>query len=292
MKKSAALLSLFIVYLIFMTHFTISMQNRPLQAKLGFTPQGRLYKYSLGEFRWLMGEYLSVKAAIYYGGKKKILAARQFGKIEYFNLFKTVEEAIELNPYNEDAYYFAQAAFTWNIGHARDVNFLLKHAFKYRKWDFQLPFFIGFNDAYFLKDYKDAAYYFKRAALLHHSSLLTNLAARYFYEAGRTKLGIIFLKTMIKSTHNSSIKFIYELRLDALQKIASLTAAVNIYKKRYSKLPKNLRQLIDKKIIDRIPVDPYGGKFYISNGSIKTTSNLAKYHKKRKDGSDKNKKPS
>ncbi len=97
---------------------------------------------------------------------------------------------------------------------------------------------------------------------------------------------------MIKAAHNSSIKSIYELRLDALSKIASLARAVNIYKKRYSSLPENLQQLVDKKIIDKIPVDPYGGKFYISGDSIKTTSNLAKYHKKRKNGSYRNKKSS
>lgn len=292
MKKTVLLIFIVTLYLIFMNSFTSYMINRPQQAKLGFTPQGKLYKYSLGEFRWFAGEYLSIKATVYYGGKEKILAAKEFKKIEYFNLFKMVQEAINLNPYNEDAYYFAQATFTWNVGHVKDVNFLLKHVFKYRKWDFKLPFFIGFNYAYFLKDYKNAAYYFKRAAEISGSSLFTNLAARYFYEGGRTKLGIIFLKTMIKAAHNSSIKSIYKLRLDALSKIASLARAVNIYKKRYSSLPENLQQLVDKKIIDKIPVDPYGGKFYISGDSIKTTSNLAKYHKKRKNGSYRNKKSS
>jgi len=279
LKKTYIVLFLFIVaYIALIPYFKNNMEKNPL--KLGYTPQGKLYRASLGEFRWITGDYLAFKSITYFGNKKQAVMSRRFKNIEYFNLFQTIEESIMLNPYNEDAYYFAQAAFT-NIGHTKDLNFLLRYAFKYRSWDFQLPFFLGFNNAYFLKNYTKAAHYFKLAAKLTGSSLFTTLAARYFYEGGKTKLGILFLRYMIKNSRNKSVKSVYRKRLNALIKIAILENAAEKYKTKYGIYPKNLKQLINKNILTKIPIDPYGGTFYIDKGKIKTTSKLADYHKGR-----------
>ena len=251
------------------------MQKRPLFQKLGYTPHGKIYRASLGEFRWIMGDYLAFKSIIYYGGKADYVRERLFNRIEYYNLYQTIKTAILLNPYNEDAYYFAQAAFTWDIGKVRVVNRLLEYVLKYRKWDFKVPFFLGFNYAYFLKDYKKAAYYYKMAADINHSSLFTSLAARYLYEGGETELGIQYLKYMIKITHNKQIKKQYEIRLQALEAIHKIGLAVEKYKKRFGILPKSIDELIKSGILRHIPKDPYGGKFYIDkNGKVKTTSKL------------------
>jgi len=252
------------------------MVKRPLFEKLGYTPHGKFYKVILGEFRWFMGEYLSLKSIMYYGGKVNFIAKGQLGKVEYYNLYRTISTAILLNPYNEDAYYFAQAAFTWDVGQVRAVNRLLKYVMKYRTWDFKIPFFLGFNYAYFLKDYKKAAYYYKIASKLTGSPLFTNLAARYFYEGGETKLGIGYLETMIKITHNDRIKKIYEIRLKALEGIYRIEQALKAFEKRFHRKPDSIEVLVEAGFLKKIPKDPYGGRYYIDrNGEIKTTSNLA-----------------
>ncbi len=267
----------FICLVIYMPHFEQGMKMRPSSVKLGFVPQGRLYGALLGGFRWFEGDYYTFKSVIYYGEKTKDIMHRNYKGVEYYNLYRIIEAAILLNPYNEDAYYFAQGAFTWGIGQVRAVNGLLKYVYRYRPWDFQIPFFLGFNYAYFLHDYKNAAYYFKQAADMTHSSLFTNLAARYFYEGGEIKLGISYLEYMIKNTKNRSVKKIYERRLKALIDIDILSQGVLKYKKKYGKMPKNLKELVDVGIIGKIPDDPYGGTFYITkDGKIKTTSKLAK----------------
>ena len=259
------------------------MLKRPLFEKLGYTPHGKFYKIVLGEFRWFMGEYLSFKSVIYYGDKVDLIRKRQFGKVEYYNLYRTIETSILLNPYNEDAYYFAQATFTWDVGQVKAVNRLLEYVMKYRTWDFKIPFFLGFNYAYFLKDYKKAAYYYKIASKMTHSPLFANLAARYFYRGGKTELGINYLKTMIKITRKESIKKTYKIRLKALEDIYKIEQAIKAYKTEYKKLPSNINELVKKGFLDRIPKDPYGGKFYIDkNGEVKTTSKLTFKLKKRK----------
>ncbi len=280
MKYIILVISLLGLYLC-MPMFTNSMKNRPSYAKLGFVPQGKLYAAILGGFRWFEGEYYTFKSITYYGGKVRDITYNHGRNVEYYNLYRTIKTAIILNPYNEDAYYFAQGAFTWGVGAVKAVNTLLEYVFKYRPWDFQIPFFLGFNYAYFLHNYSKAATYFKIAARLHNCSLFVTLASRYYYDSGKLELGINYLKYMIKHTKNRSIKQVYEIRLKALERIKFLEDAVATYKKLYSTYPKKLKDLVEKGIINGIPKDPYGGKFYITkNGKIKTTSKLAKKVKK------------
>lgn len=287
MRYALFLISL-IIFILFVPHFEKSMQNRPVYAKLGFVPQGKFYKAVLGNFRWFEGEYYTFKSIIYYGGKVKDITYNHGRNVEYYNLYRTIETAIVLNPYNEDAYYFAQGAFVWGVGHVKAVNGLLRYVYKYRPWDFQIPFFLGFNYAYFLHNYKESAKYFKQAADLTHSPLFTNLAARYFYKGGEVKLGISYLEYMIKNTENESVRNIYKIRLKALIEIEKLSKAVSIFKEKYGRIPKNLNELVMKGIIESIPKDPYGGEFYIDkNGTIETTSKLAKGWKNESDRSKK-----
>ncbi|BAI80740.1 conserved hypothetical protein [Deferribacter desulfuricans SSM1] len=270
-----------VLLVIYTPYFKKDMQNRPLFEKLGYTPQGKFYKAILGEYRWFMGEYLSFKAIIYYGGKVEKVQQRRYNEVEYYNLYRTIETSILLNPYNEDAYYFAQAAFTWDIGRVNEVNRLLEYVMKYRTWDFKIPFFIGFNYAYFLKDYKKAAKYYKKASEISKSPLFTKLAARYFYEGGETELGIAYLKTMIKITRKESIRKSYEIRLRALEAIYQIEQAVKNYEKKFGKKPKTIEDLVKSQVLKKIPVDPYGGKFYLDkDGKVRTTSKLAFIDKK------------
>lgn len=268
----ASILCLFLV----MPPFLRDMMHRPIYERLGYVPTGKIMKLLAGEFRWLLGEYYTFKAITYYGDVKQKAISGKDVKIEYYNLYKTIETAVILNPYHEDAYYFAQAAFTWDVGRIKEVNTLLRYVFRFRKWDFKIPFFLGFNYSYFLREYDKAALYYKKAAQLSGNPFFASLAARYFYESGRTRLGIIFLKYMIKGIRKKSIKSIHEKRLKALQAIYVIEKAVQRYKKCFGYFPSSIKELLTKGILEELPKDPYGGDFYLSkDGKVRTTSNLA-----------------
>lgn len=262
-------------YMIYLPHYQSMVKNRPTIYKLGYTPSGRFYRAIAGEYKWFLGDYLSFKSIIYYGGRTDYVSRGMFGEIEYYNLYRTVEASILLNPYNEDIYYFSQGVFTWDVGRVKETNRLLEYAFNYRRWDYKIPFFLGFNYAYFLKDYKNAAIYYQKASELSGSSLFANLAARYLYEGGNTILGIDYLKTMIKIARKEDVKKQYELRLKALEAIYEIEQALELYKRKYIDIP-TIEKLIELKYLKSLPVDPYGGKFYIdNNGKVRTTSKMA-----------------
>jgi tetratricopeptide (TPR) repeat protein len=268
--------ALLLAYALIVVPFTGYLKNRPVAVKLGVMPEAQVLRVMAADHRNLVAEYAVVKVLFYFGTLFEKNRNQVVIKPEFYNMFKTLERAVKLDPYNMDAYYFTQAAFTWELGRARDVNKMLQYGMKYRTWDYQLPFYVGFNSAFFLKDYKEAAIYMKRAAELSGDPLFTSLAARYFYESGRNDLGIAFLETMAKEAKDKDVRHVYEVRLKALRAIGYLENAVEEFLASYKRLPSGINELKSSGIIREIPVDPYGGRFYIEpDGTVRTTSKLA-----------------
>lgn len=265
-------------YALLIVPFSAYLHGRPVQIKLGYVPEAKAIKYAAADQRYIVADWAVLKVIFYFG--ELIEKARGKGFFysppDYLGMFKTLQTALRVEPYNKDAYYFAQAAFTWELGRYKEVNNMLEYGMKYRPWDYQLPFFVGFNCAYFMKDYAKAADYMKKAASISHEPLFANLAARYFYEAGTTDLGIAFINAMLKSAKDDKERKMYQARRDALMAIKLLSTAVGQYRQRFGVVPASLNDLVISGIIKNLPLDPYGGSFYLDEKEIvHSTSNLA-----------------
>ena len=260
-------------YALLVVPFSNYLSNRPVAVKLGSIPDARVIRIFAADQIYLVANYAVTRVLFYFGTLVDMDKRKVAVRPEHFNMFRTMETVVKLDPYNMDAYYFMQAAFTWELGRAQDVNRVLAYGMKYRTWDYQLPFYAGFNAAYFLKDYKTAAAYFQRAAELSGQQLFTTLSARYFYEAGETGLGIAFLDTMTRGAKDPKVRKVYELRRNALKAVQELEEAVALYRQIRGVLPSGLHDLVAAGLIARIPVDPYGGAFYLdTTGRVRSTS--------------------
>ncbi|HWR59824.1 MAG TPA: hypothetical protein VN328_13135, partial [Thermodesulfovibrionales bacterium] len=246
---------------------------KTMEEKLGYLPQKETMKIFALDHKALLSEWIFFKAIVYYGGRVDTENPAVQRNIEYANIYRFLDSATYLDPYNIDAYYFAQAVFAWQLGKVREVNRLLQRGVEYRTWDFHLPFFLGFNNFYFLKDYKAASQYMKQVALLTDNNLATTLAARFFYESGETEAAITFLKFMIEKTWKENLRKLLETRLRALESIDVLEKGVKRFEGIYNRKPASIDELVRRGIIDKLPEDPYGGNLYIDkSGKIRTTS--------------------
>jgi len=278
MTKALALTGLLLVYAMLLVPFSSYMKNRPVALKLGYLPEAEVLRVLAADQRYLLAQMAVDRVLFYYGslfmqerGDKRVQTVP-----EYLNMFATLQKALKLDPYNQDAYYFAQAAFTWELGRIKEVNNLLEYGMKYRTWDAQLPFYAGFNAAYFQKDYPKASLFMQRAAQISRNPLYTTLAARYFYEAGQSALGIAFLAGMEKGAKDVKIKTIYRLRREALQATLQISQAVSTYLSAYHHPPPGLAALVSSGFLKAIPPDPYGGRFYLDkDGKVRSTSKLS-----------------
>ena len=256
--------------------FASYLKNRPVAVKLGYVPSAEVLRITVGDQKLLVAHVAVVKVLVYFGTLIEKLNNKIVLPPEFQNMYTTLQTAVKLDPYNNDAYYFSQAAFTWEVGRAKEVNQMLDYGMKYRTWDYMLPYFAGFNAAYFLKQYEPAARYMQRAAEISGNPLMANLAARYFFESDKSKIGIDFLEVMEKGAKDEQTRKLYRLRKTALQSVIIIQSAVSRFKEQSGRLPGRLDELVENGVLKRLPEDPYGGRFYLDNaGTVRTTSKFA-----------------
>jgi tetratricopeptide (TPR) repeat protein len=276
--SSALLLCGLLLYCLLIPPFTAYMRNKPIEEKLGYVPSIKLLKPLSADQKELVGASLVMKVTMYFGG---IMGKVQEGKViseppDLQRMSRLLHGAVQLDPYNMDAYYFAQGFLTWDAKQFNIANALLDYGMKYRTWDWYLPFFAGFNSAYFLKDYAKAAEYYKRAGDLSGQDLYKSLAARYLQASGQTDLAIVYLSAMEKSEKNQAMKKNYQLRLAAFKEVRRIEQARDRFKEAQGTLPVTVEQLQQLGYLSPASVDPYGGRFYLEpSGKVMTTSRFA-----------------
>ena len=265
-----------LLYGILILPFTNYLKNKPFVEKLGYVPSVAALKTVAADQKELVAATLVLKVLMYFGGLVEKNDSQVAVPPDYISMSRLLHGAVKLDPYNMDAYYFAQGFLTWDVKQFKLANDLLDYGMKYRTWDWYLPFFAGFNSAYFLHDYKKAADYYKLAGDLSGSDLYKNLAGRYMQESGQTDLAIAYLSTMAKGERNPAVKKTYLTRLSAFKEVKRIELARDHYVKAGGVLPVTVETLIRSGLLTPPPSDPYGGRFYLeADGKVSTTSKFA-----------------
>jgi tetratricopeptide (TPR) repeat protein len=246
---------------------------QPPEARLGFFPPAPVIKVLAADQYQFLSQVISLQCVFYFGS----LVERREQMPNWRNIYRALFTATRLDPYNMDSYYFAQAVLAWEAKMIPEVIELLEYGFQHRPWDFHLPYFISFDYAFFLKDYKRAGEYLAKVAELKPEvEWYATLAARYFYEGGTTALALAYLKDMIPEARNEAIRKRMITRAEAFEKILQIEKAVLAYTNRFQTEPKKLEDLVKTGLLIKIPADPYGGSFYLDDeGRVRTTSRLA-----------------
>lgn len=276
MVKTVTTLVCLALYGILMLPFTAYLHNRPFVEKLGYIPSVMALKIVVADHKELAAASLVLKVLMYFGGLSEKAENQMAITPDYKAMSRMLHGAVKMDPYNMDAYYFAQSFLTWDVKQYKLANDLLDYGMKYRTWDWYLPFFAGFNSAYFLKDYSAAAKYYQRAGELSGSDLSKLLAGRYMQEAGQTEFAISYLSAMEKGERNQTVKKNYQIRLNAFREVRRIELARDSYKTAGGALPVSVDTLVRSGLLLPPPVDPYGGQFYLeADGKVATTSKFA-----------------
>jgi len=265
-----------ILYMILIIPFTTYLKNKPFVEKLGYVPAVSVLKSIAADHKELVGASFVLKVQIYFGSLIEKTENKFSVPPDYKSMSRLLHGTVKLDPYNMDAYYFAQSFLTWDVKQYQLANDLLDYGMTYRTWDWYLPFFAGFNSAYFSHDYKKAADYYKRAGDLSGNNLFKNLAGRYMQESGQTDLAIAYLSTMAKGERNPALKKTYLTRLSAFKEVRRIEIACDLFLKSRGVSPETIDQLSAAGFLSPAPVDPYGGQFILEpGGKVSTTSKFA-----------------
>ena len=257
--------------------FTRHMGQKPYDAKLGLIPRPEVLKALFPDYQELVGTSILTKVFLYFGSLAETSDVRKLAQAaDYPAMSRVVHAALQLDPYNMDGYYFGQSILSWDVGQHQLANELLEYGMKYRTWDWQLPFFAGFNYAYFLKDYDSAAKMYMRAGELSGEFLFTRLAGRYLQESGETQMAIDYLASLENGTRNPAIKKTFSVRIAAFKAVLAIEQARDRFSEAEGRLPVSIDELLKAGYLAEIPVDPYGGTFYFDEtGQVRSTSKFS-----------------
>lgn len=284
----AVLIILSILHVVLLGKATNAARAFPRNESTSFVIPAQILKITTLEFDGVAADYLFLKALTFLGSTNERTERPRVKAWEWKWMLSLLETSAFLDPYFFDPYNFSNANLTWGGQLVRETNALLEFGSKYRAWDWKMPFYIGFNEFYFLNENENAARHLMEASRLWPgggSPLMASLAARLASKERRTETAIMYLEEILEKTDNEFLKQEFEMRLATLKGIDTLEKAAKAYRAKYRKLPSTLSHLVEKGIIAKIPEEPYGGSYTLDkDGTVETTSieQLLPLHKKRK----------
>ena len=219
----------------------------------------------------LLADFLFLKTTTFIGGKG---TSALLNEEDWQYVIQSLDVITDLDPYFVDPYMLAEGLLAWDAGKPEKADILLRKGMKYRLFDWRLPFFIGFNNFYFLKDYGTASKFIMTASKLPGSpAYLVTLGARLAYYGGKSKTALLFLKEMLAGVNDPLLKKRLEMRLTALERAVVIENALDKFKVQEGRLPNELNELVTAGYLIVLPPDPYGGTWGIlKNGRVFSTS--------------------
>ena len=283
MRRLVPLLALFVAIAGYWLIFPDVWNNRKdVRAK---TPAGYIIpsKFSrilaLGN-QGVLSDFLFLKTSTFVGGRG--MSGQMMEEEDWDFVVRSLGVVTDLDPYFVDPYVLAEGLLAWDAGKIEAANQLLEKGMRYRTKDWRLPFYVGFNHFYFLKDFQTASGFIMQAAELPGSpSYLKTLGARLAYYGGKTKTALLFLKEMLADAKDPLLKKRLDMRLKALEGSVVIEEALERYRHDNGNLPTSLNDLLLTGYLVAFPVDPYGGEWvFRKDGRVFSTS---KFVEKRKE---------
>lgn len=272
----AVILLMVPAYLICLSHLSLMRKELPKGEEINTILPTSVLKITSLDNDGMVADFLYLKGLVFHGSTYVKGKQRKVKEWEYTWLYNALKASTDLDPHFLDPYFLANGVLTWEAKRVREANSLLEKGTRYRDWDYWLPYYLGFNYYYFLNDNNKSSEVLMVASKRPGAgSFIPYFAARLAYQGNKTENAIIFLEEVLRTTKDKTMRKDYETRLETFKRILSLEKAVALYKEKVGRTPEKLNELVERKIIGRLPEDPYGGRFYLtSDGSIKTTSEL------------------
>jgi len=262
------------LHVVFLGKASEEMKKLPQGDDHAFILPSPILKVAALEYQGLASDVLFLNSMAFIGETQERKERPRVKEWEWRWWLKTLDAATDLDPYFFDPYFYANAFLPWDAHMAEETNHLLEKGSRYRNWDWMLPFFIGFNDFFFLQKNVEAVPFLMEASRRPGGEpMLASIAARLAFKENQTETAIFFLEETVRRTDEESLKKIYETRIQALRSIAILEKGVASYKKKFGKLPPTVDELVHRNIINKLPLDPYGGTYFVEqDGKVRSTT--------------------
>lgn len=261
-----------VIYLLLLPNVWSSRQQARASIPAGYMIPSKYNRVLAVGNKGVLSDFLFLKVITFVGGRGT--SETPMTEDDWSYVVNSLEVITDLDPYFVDPYMLAEGLLAWDAHKPEEANRVLEKGIKHRFYDWRLPYFVGFNHFYFLKDYDVAADFIMAASKLQGSpGYLKTLAARLAYYGGKSKTALLFLREMLIQAEDPLLRRKLERRLRALEGAVVLEDAIDKFKEQQGRLPRRLDELVSFGYLFFFPVEPYGGEWVMNNrGRVYSTS--------------------
>jgi hypothetical protein len=240
-----------------------------LIAELAYFPSGRFLDQAAIEYQNVAADFVWLRAIQYYG--HHLMTDRKYEWLGHvFDILTT------LDPRFVGAYHLGSMTLAWDAKQPSEAMKMLVDGMKANPMDWQLPFDAGFISYMLFEDYEAAAHFFDIASRLPDAWQVTaRWAAVSMAKAGRADVARQMWLDIYQGTENRALRALAlrQLRHLVLEDgLAKLQQAVDRFREGKGRLPLGFSELVQSGLLDRMPEEPYGGRFYLDGGAVRTTT--------------------
>ena len=229
--------------------------------ELRFLPPGQYLKPVLLGYHHLAADVLWLRVI-------QVIGKRDTMPQDYEWLYHALDVITTLDPQYDYAYQVGGIVLTQLADRVDLSNKILEKGLEENPAVWQIPFYLGFNQFFYLHDYAQAAEYMTRASRLPgHPPYLPFLATRLYAEAGSPETALTFLTAMWRQTQDEQVKELLEYRMKEViieRDIRILEDAVGRYREQEEHAPPTLSALVNRDILREIPAEPFGGEYRLN----------------------------
>ena len=236
--------------------------------ELGYLPKGEYLKMVALGYDPLLCDFIWLEAIQVMGDRKIPPKGAEW-------IYNALDVATDLDKKDEYVYEAGGIFLSAVAGDYQASNRILKKGFYNIPDNWKLPFYIGTNYFLYLNNYKQAAYYIGRAAVLPgRPEFVPLLATRLYVESDDPRFAIELIEGIYKQTKDEKVKSALlerEKELVVEENIKLIGQASARYSAKTHKNPESLEALVKAGYLGGIPRDPLGGRYYIdpATGQVK-----------------------
>jgi hypothetical protein len=209
-------------------------------------------------------------------GAVQVAGTRRLTENEYDRLVIMIQTVIRFDPRFKVPYLLGGLILGDSRSHVQDALQILDQGRGNHQADWRFPFYIGYLYYFSMGDPVEGARALESAAKIDGSPpYLPLLAARMFSEGRKPETALRFLNEMIRQEKDPGRLEVLKRRIRevlAERDMQRLESAVEAYREKTGRLPKELTDLVREGMITRVPEEPHGGRYLLSlDGKISSS---------------------
>jgi len=238
---------------------------------LFYLPDGEVLKRVSFGYEQIVADVIWIRLIQVFGN-------RVVEDVEYDWIFRALDTVTTLDPQFVEAYEAGGLVLTVMADHVDQSNFILEKGIRADLREWKIPFLLGFNYFNFLQNYQKAAQYLELATEYPgHPKWLPLLVAKLHVQAHAPDVALEFLVRVYENTHDAGLRQQLDIRMKEVlveRDLILLEQTISRYRNRFREFPDTLGGLVEKGLISKVPLDPFGGgyEFDSVSGAVMSTT--------------------